>query len=125
MDRFGDDLTELILSFFWFEDKIRLECVSKQWKRCVFRKQFVIKIGSDSNDSINFIIDVLSEDMSSVRISSKKTIKLEKRFIRIDNSSLETLLKKCPNITNVRLYSRVKTEVLSIIGRYCPRIIDL
>ena len=37
MDRFGDDLTELILSFLWFEDKIRLECVSKQWKRCVFQ----------------------------------------------------------------------------------------
>ena len=25
-DRFGDDLTELILSFMSFEDKIRLEC---------------------------------------------------------------------------------------------------
>ena len=43
-DRFGDDLTELILSFLWFEDKIRLECVSKQWKRCVFQKQFVIEL---------------------------------------------------------------------------------
>ena len=29
-DRFGDDLTELIVSYLWFEDKVRLECVSKQ-----------------------------------------------------------------------------------------------
>ena len=44
MDRFGDDLTELILSYLTLEDKIRLECVSKQWKRCVFQRQSVIEI---------------------------------------------------------------------------------
>ena len=43
-DCFGDDLTELILSFMSFEDKIRLECVAKQWRRLVFKKQFVIGI---------------------------------------------------------------------------------
>ena len=32
MDRFGDDLTELILQYLTFEDKVRLECVSKQWR---------------------------------------------------------------------------------------------
>ena len=52
MDRFGDDLTELILSFLWFEDKIRLECVSKQWKRCVFQRQFVIEIDFVCNNSM-------------------------------------------------------------------------
>ena len=44
MDRFGDDLTELILSYLTLEDKFRLECVSKQWKRYIFNKQFVIEI---------------------------------------------------------------------------------
>ena len=38
MDRFGDDLSEVILSYLWFEDKIRLECVSKQWRRLVYQQ---------------------------------------------------------------------------------------
>ena len=42
-DRFGDDLTELIVSYLWFEDKVRLECVSKQWRRLIYNKQFVIE----------------------------------------------------------------------------------
>ena len=44
-DRLGDDLTELILQYLTFEDKVRLECVSKQWRRLVFNKQFVIEFG--------------------------------------------------------------------------------
>ena len=44
MDRFGVDLIEEVLQYLTFEDKIRLECVSKQWKRCVFQRQFVIRI---------------------------------------------------------------------------------
>ena len=34
-DRLGDDLTELILQYLTFEDKVRLECVSKQWKNAM------------------------------------------------------------------------------------------
>ena len=36
MLRFGDDLTEEVLQYLTLEDKIRLECVSKQWQRCVY-----------------------------------------------------------------------------------------
>ena len=129
MDRLGDDLTELIQSFLWFEDKIRLECVSKQWKRCVFQRQFVIEIGSNCKDSMNFITDMLSEDMTfnvfSLEFFNENYLKLGKRFIRIDNTSLEVLLNKCQNIRTVTLYSKVKSEVLSMIGRYCPRIKSL
>ena len=38
-DRLGDDMTELIVSYLWFEDKVRLECMSKQWRRLVFKKR--------------------------------------------------------------------------------------
>jgi hypothetical protein len=31
-----------ILSFITFEDKIRLETVSKQWKQFIYNKQFVL-----------------------------------------------------------------------------------
>ena len=29
MDRFGDDLTEEVIQYLTFKDKVRLECVSK------------------------------------------------------------------------------------------------
>ena len=64
MDRFGDDLTEEVIQYLKFKDKIRLECVSKQWKRCVFQRQFGIEIGSECRDYLNFIINELSVDMT-------------------------------------------------------------
>ena len=37
MDRLADDLTEEVLQYLTFSDKVRLECVSKQWMRCVYK----------------------------------------------------------------------------------------
>ncbi|CAG2103002.1 unnamed protein product [Medioppia subpectinata] len=39
MDRFGDDLCELLLSYLSFEDRFRCECVSKQFQRTIFEKK--------------------------------------------------------------------------------------
>ncbi|CAG2102979.1 unnamed protein product [Medioppia subpectinata] len=36
IDRFGDDLCQLLLSYFSLEDHIRCECLSKQFRRTVF-----------------------------------------------------------------------------------------
>ncbi len=38
-DRIDDDLCQLLLSYLSIEDKIRFECVSKQWKELVYNKQ--------------------------------------------------------------------------------------
>ena len=58
MDRLGDDLTEEVIQYLTFEDKIRLECVSKHWQRCVYRKQFVIEIGdNNTQNSLNKLLD--------------------------------------------------------------------
>ena len=42
--RICDDLSEVILSFLTFEDKIHYECVSKQFKRTIFQKQYKLII---------------------------------------------------------------------------------
>src|ERR1700761_281943 len=50
-DRFGDDLTEELLSYLSVEDKIRLQSVAKQWNRClrqVLRRHTSLQIFSDS-----------------------------------------------------------------------------
>ena len=41
-DRFGDDICEEILQYLTFADKIRLQCLSKQFSRTVFAKQYRI-----------------------------------------------------------------------------------
>ena len=105
-DRFGDDLTEEILQYLTFEDKVRLECVSKQWRRLVFNKQYVIKIKLNSYDknSINRVLD---------------------KRRRLNVQILESVLKKCPHIIRVDLHLSVNSSVLSLIGRYCPNIKSL
>ena len=91
-DRFGDNLTELILQYLTFEDKVRLECVSKQWRRLVFNKQFVIEDNSgndESQNSLNKLLRVINDE-NCVR-----------------HQSLISVLKKCPNITKVKLGIKV------------------
>ena len=105
-DRFGDDLTEEILQYLTFEDKIRLECVSKQWKRCVYTKQFEI------------ILKPYKVEYKNVKTGTDSRR-------QVNEQHLESVLKKCPNIKRVDLYLALNSSVLSLIGRYCHRIKSL
>ena len=115
-DRFGDDLTELILQYLTFEDKVRLECVSKQWRRLVFNKQFVIEI--------NGITDNVFND-NELHNSLNKLFRRINSRIQLNEQSLKSVLKKCPNIRKVNLKIDIDWSLLSLIGRYCPRIKSL
>ena len=103
-DSFGDDLTELILQYLTFEDKVRLECVSKQWRKLIYNKQYLIELDIGSNDKV-----------------------IRQKAMYLNFQQLESLLKKCPNIRRVDISSSIKntSEVLSLIGRYCHRIKSL
>ena len=94
-ERFGDDLTEEILQYLTFVDKIRLECVSKQWRRLVFNKQFVIELNKNLGDNRNETQNSLIKLHNFVNNTSS-----------INRPSLELLLKKCPNITKVKLFTK-------------------
>ena len=129
-DRFGDDLTELILQYLTFEDKVRLECVSKQWRRLVFNKQFGIEI-----------LDPKSEHMNNFRqipLISKIGFKIEERHNslnkllimlynerQLDVESFESVLKKCPNIKHVNIEVNANNKVFLLIDRYCYYIKSL
>ena len=109
MDRFGDDLTEDILSYLWFEDKVRLECVSKQWRRLVYNKQFAIEFNYyESKHNLRRL----------VRICHPIAI--------LKRQELESILKKCPNITSVNIgFTNICNKELSLFGQYCPRLKSL
>ncbi len=51
-ERFSDKLCEELISYLSISDKIRLECVSKQWKSLIFNKQksIVINYYEDRKD---------------------------------------------------------------------------
>ena len=110
-DRFGDDLTEEILQYLILEDKVSLECVSKQWRRLVFNKQFEIIITPfDKNKkSINKVLAKTGTDDTK----------------QLNEQHLESVLKKCPNIIRVDFELEIDSSVLSLIGRYCPNIKSL
>ena len=116
IDRFGDDLTEELLSYLRFEDKIRFECLSKQCRRLIFNKQFVLKVHSFKKDDncLNELVDK----------------KLGYRFKRakrceVNKTGFVSVLKKCPNLRQLYLYVYIDGEVLQMIVQYCPRVTDL
>ncbi|CAG2103936.1 unnamed protein product [Medioppia subpectinata] len=76
MDRFGDDMYGLMLSYFSIEDRFQCECVSKQFQRTVFRS----------------VVDITLNDRIIKRLRKEKTINLQ---------LLATIAIKCPNIQTI------------------------
>src|SRR6267154_1569112 len=90
-DRICDDLSEVLLSYLSFEDKIRFECVSQQFARTVYQKQYELII--DNNSIIK----------------------------NIDSKSFELLLKKCEFIRSIKFIANIESvnEMIELITKYC------
>jgi hypothetical protein len=82
-DRFGDDLCEVLISYLSISDKIRLECVSKQWKNLIFNKQNIIFVNYnvDPNKSIKVPTNITSDVKLFEKILQKFRF-IEKIFIQ-------------------------------------------
>ena len=108
MDRFGDDLTQEVLQYLRFEDKIRLECVSKQWKRCVFQRQFVIEIYYDRDRKRQNSLNGLFRRSDDERQS--------------DEQRLVSVMKKCQNIRKVIIDRKVEEIAVYTMHRFFPKL---
>ena len=107
-DRICDDLSEVLLQFLPLEGKQRLECVSKQFQRTVFQKQFKITLYSSFQSNHE-----MSEDMK------------EKLFDKTYMKSIESILKKYPNIQSMVLYLKNKIifqSIVPLITKYCDHL---
>ena len=115
-DRFCDDLCEDILQYLSLEDKLRLECVSKQFQRTVFRKEYEFNL----------------EEYKRQTLSDRKYYEWDYTFKPGNRSfkSIETVLKKCPNIwkLNLRGFSTMNYDnskhFLQLIIKYCNNLIE-
>ena len=64
-DRFCDDLSEVILQYLSLEDKLRFECVSKQFQRTVFQKIYELDL-DDSDFWATQRLDTLAKKFHNV-----------------------------------------------------------
>ena len=95
-DRFCDDLCEDILQYLSLKEKLRLECVSKQFQRTVFQRQYELYFYMWSSEEFRNCLDYKKE----------YSIKGVDDYYYIEDQSLDSfksLLKKCPNITSIQL----------------------
>ncbi|CAG2102477.1 unnamed protein product [Medioppia subpectinata] len=104
LDRFGDDLFGLLLSYLSLEDRFRCECVSKQFQRTAFDSVIDINI----NDRL----------MRQIR---RTTI----------TQTIPTIATKCPNIETIdcrginKSYDRHIPEVLDIFHDNCRHLREI
>src|SRR5437868_12563980 len=97
-DRVWDDLSEELLQYLTIEDKLRLECVSKQFQRTVFKRQHNIVIGQSFLGQYKNVINF-------------KTCQ-----------QLALVLKKAPNINQINFGFTVLlnwNQMLESIINYC------
>src|ERR1700677_1214256 len=98
LDRFGDDLCEVLLSFLSLEDRFRCQCVSKQWQRVVYNTQ----------------TELLFKCRKLVSFSAK-----------INDKTFEWILRKCANITRIECpYDGfvINDSKLDSITKYCDHL---
>ncbi|CAG2104855.1 unnamed protein product [Medioppia subpectinata] len=106
LDRFGDDMCGLILSYLSLEDMFCFECVSKQFRRTVF--------GS--------VVDITFSDRIMQSLLNDQ---------RIDIQLLATIVTKCANIETIdcrRITSRYEEhipEVLNIFRDNCRHLREI
>ncbi|CAG2115074.1 unnamed protein product, partial [Medioppia subpectinata] len=107
MDRFGDDLCALLLSYLSFKNRFRYECVSKQFQRTVF--------GSPVDITLNYgFIQIL--------LINEKTI---------DTQLLATIARKCVIIDTIdcrgisAIYKEHIPEVLNTFRDNCRHLREI
>ena len=114
-DRFGDDLNEEVLQYLTFSDKVRLECVSKQWKRCIFQRQSLFEFDEHFDGRMNTLNQlIMNEEVGSDRKKEKVN--------RIEKSVLESVLKKCPKMIKIILKVYIEGIDVSLFGKYCSHL---
>ena len=127
-DRICDDLSEVLLQFLSLEDKLRLECVSKQFQRTLFQKQFSISSYSYRSklieDKKKYKFLIISIPILSV-ITEKREIIEDKDYAKHYLKSIESLLKKCPNIQKMHLFIKSNENfksILPLITKHCNHL---
>ena len=123
-DRVCDDLSEVLLKYLSLEDKLKLECVSKQFQRTIFQKQYYfeesfLKFIGQRNSILKTCLECFSMILSYFFIenafASDPTVHRNHYL-----SCFTSIVKKCPNIKTIFLYdANYFASNLEIISKNC------
>ncbi len=82
--RICDDLCEVLLSYLSIEDKIRFECVSKQFQNCVYIKQNAIEVDNcflKRNNVLNKLLIRSKGNHKSFNYKAFESVLKKRKFI--------------------------------------------
>ena len=115
-----DDLAEVILQYLPLKDKLRLECVSKQFQRTIFVKEdeihcFTYFFSVKPIDSQMKIFETILKKCENINKISLLDDFIEQRFTKNKyNETIELIIKYCNNLTqfdiNFNLISKTKLK---------------
>ena len=94
-NRFGDDLSELLLSYLPLKQKLTFECVCKQWKQLIYNRQFSLNLTNFRDQK---------EDIDTLDALFLKTCFGSLSFV--DHKNLSKLLNKCQKISKIYINFR-------------------
>jgi hypothetical protein len=92
------------------KDKIRFECVSKQWQKLIYKKQYILEVNETSDKSKNCLNALL---------------KAKKRSYNLNIKAFESVLKKCKFINKVIISKynvKNREQVLRSITSKCNHL---
>ena len=95
--RIGNDLCEVIVSYLTLKDRLRLECVSKQFKDCVFKRKNQIIINNEFAAYVKQLDGIFKKCKSFKYIKIVVDIRL-KYFLNI---IIEILIAYCTSIYKI------------------------
>ena len=135
-DRICDDLCQFILSFLSFEDKVRLQCVCKRFKRTILRKQANLVIRYANHQLITIylksclFISSLGQNHSESETEDEDesnydyTDKFYTRKVGFKYRALKSVIEMCPYIQSVDIRNNYtnfyeSNGILSLIMKKC------
>ena len=128
--RICDDLAEVILQFLPFEDKFRLECVSKLFQRTIFERQYewvidpilafrskAIYCHKYNERSLSIFINILKK-LPKIRCLRQKTF----HEILLNDRDLHLITKYCRHLTAIHCDFRQISNT-RILAERLPKIV--
>ena len=138
-ERFCDDLCEEVLQYLPLKDKLRLECISKQFQKTVFKKQNKVILEVELKESLYQRCFTSSYEPNVLRIKYSLEYQVVHQmdpqsevtaFESCYQKPIESLLKKCSNIQSIDLMrfhsnnSQISKLMIQMITKYCNHLIE-
>ena len=98
-DRICDDLSEVILQYLSIEDKFRFECVSKQFQRTVFQKEYDLNLNRLS------ILQKMSNSKAIKKLVKKlpNLLSLTSNYTPLNDSDIDIITKYWNKLTKINV----------------------